>query len=77
VISFTDAGFPVAIEPSGETISHPRLIWAKPSKLPYAKVTRGLLDGPPGQPQLGENARKLLQLISWDPAAASPQLDSP
>jgi murein DD-endopeptidase MepM/ murein hydrolase activator NlpD len=77
VISFTDAGFPLAIEPSGETISHPRLIWAKPSKLPYAKVTRGLLDGPPGQPQLGENARKLLQLISWDPAAASPQLDSP
>jgi murein DD-endopeptidase MepM/ murein hydrolase activator NlpD len=77
VVSFTDAGFPVAIEPYGEKISLPRLIWAKPSKVPYAKVTRGLLDGPPGQPRLGENILKLIQLVSWNPAPASPPLDPP
>lgn len=77
VLSFSDAGFPVAIEPSEETISRPSLVWAKPSNLPYAKVTRGLLDGPPDRPQLGENILKLMQLISWDPTAASPQLDLP
>ncbi len=73
VISFTDAGFPTAIAPSNESVSEPRLVWAKPSKLPYEKVTRGLLDGPASRPQLGENGLKLLQLINWDPAAA-PQL---
>lgn len=77
VVSFTDAGFPVSIEPSGEPAAQPRLVWTKPSKIPYAKVTRGLLDGPPDQPQLGENGLKLLQLVSWDPSAASPRTDTP
>lgn len=77
VISFTDAGFPVSLEASGEAAAKPLLVWAKPSKFPYAKVTRGLLDGPPGQPRLGENGLKLLQLVSWDPSTASPQAKEP
>ena len=70
IVSFTDAGFPVSIEPSAKTVAGPQLLWAKPSKLPYKKVTRSLLDGPPGRPRLGESGEKLLSLLTWDPAAA-------
>ena len=77
VVSFTDAGFPVSIEPSAEALPQPRLVWAKPSNLPYAKITRGLISGSSSSPRLGENALKLLQLVSCDPKAASPGADSP
>lgn len=70
VVSFTAAGFPVSIEPSSDPSAGPVLEWAKPSKLPYRKVTRSLLDGPPGKPRLGANGLKWLQLLSWDPSAA-------
>ncbi len=72
LVSFTAAGFPVSIEPSPATLDAPRLVWAKPSKVPYAKVTRSLLAGPPGRPSLGSSSEKLLQLLNWDPAAAPP-----
>lgn len=72
VVSFTAAGFPVSIEPSPGAADSPRLAWAKPLKIPYAKATRSLLDGNPGQPRIGSSGLKLLQLLTWDPAAAPP-----
>lgn len=78
VISFTAAGFPVAIEASDESIAEPRVVWAAPTPYPYEKVTRSLLAGRSGQPRLGESGKKLLSLLSWDPSAAAspPPADS-
>lgn len=70
IVSFTAAGFPVTIEPSTESLAGPPLVWAKPSPFPYKKVTRSLLDGPPGRPRLGASGVKLLSLLTWDPAGA-------
>lgn len=75
LVSFTSAGVPVALEASPEKAGEPRLEWAKPSKIPYAKATRSLLEGAPGNPRLGDNGRKLLQLLAWDPTA--PPLATP
>ncbi len=73
LVSFSAAGVPVALEASPETAEVPRLEWAKPSQIPLAKVTRSLLDGPPGSPRLGDSGHKLLQLLSWNPATAPSQ----
>jgi murein DD-endopeptidase MepM/ murein hydrolase activator NlpD len=72
IVSFTAAGFPVSVEPSGDSIAAPRVVWAAPSAFSYEKVTRSLLAGRPGSPRLGESGNKLLSLLSWDPASASP-----
>ena len=72
VVAFTAAGFPVSIDPSGESITAPRVVWAAPSAFSYEKVTRSLLAGRTGKPRLGESGEKLLSLLSWDPASASP-----
>ncbi len=77
LVAFTAAGFPVAITPSPETVADVRVEWAQPQKFPYGKVTRSLLDGPPGQPRLGPSGEKLAQLLTWDPAAASSLPASP
>lgn len=70
LVSFSAAGIPVALEASPAAAEVPRLEWAKPSKIPYAKATRSLLDGSPGSPRLGDSGHKLLQLLSWNPATA-------
>ena len=72
IVSFTAAGFPVSIEPSDQAVTAPRVVWAAPSPFPYEKVTRSLLAGRAGKPRLGESGEKLLSLLSWDPASASP-----
>jgi len=71
VVSFTNAGFPVKLEASDEPIAGPRVTWAQPSAIPYDQATRSLLAGPPGNPQLGLSGRKLVELLTWDPASAS------
>ena len=73
LVSFTEAGFPVAIETSAELCSEPRVEWARSTKFPYGKVTRSLLAGTPGRPQLGSSGRNLMELLTWDPASATPQ----
>jgi hypothetical protein len=40
-----------------------------PAKFPYAKLTRGLIDGPRNRPRLGESGQKLIDLLTWDPAS--------
>jgi len=72
IVSFTAAGFPVSIEPSEMPVEAPRVLEAVPSAFPYEKVTRSLLSGPAGKPRLGESGEKLMSLLSWDPATASP-----
>ncbi len=74
VVSFTAPGFPVSIEPSPEPATTPRVEWVASSKFPTAKMTRGLVEGSPGRPVLGQSGKKLIDLITWDPAraAASP-----
>jgi len=71
IVSFTAAGFPVAIEASEEAVAEPRVVSAAPSPFPYEKVTRSLLAGRTGKPRLGESGKKLLSLLSWDPSAAA------
>ncbi len=68
LVSFTAPGFPVLIEPSIEPASAPRVARVAPAKFPYAKLTRGLIDGPRDQPRLGKSGHKLINLLSWDPA---------
>ena len=72
IVAFTAAGFPVSIKPSDESIAAPRVVWAAPSAFAYEKVTRSLLTGRTGNPRLGESGDKLLSLLSWDLASASP-----
>ena len=69
IVSFTAPGFPVSIEPSPESVAAPRVEQAGKAKFPYAKVTRGLLDGTKSQPRLGESGKKLVDLLAWDPAS--------
>lgn len=64
LVSFTNAGFPVAIEASDDPAESLRVEWARPSKIPCGKATRSLLEGPQGQPRLAANGQKLLQLIT-------------
>lgn len=71
VVSFTEAGFPVVIEPSAEPATESRVEWAKPSRFPYASITRSLLDGPARQPRLGPSGERLAELLSWDPVATT------
>lgn len=72
VVSFTDAGFPTTIEASPEPCTEPRVERAQRSRFPYGKVTRRLLEGPPGKPQLGPSGRNLVELLTWDPASRPP-----
>jgi murein DD-endopeptidase MepM/ murein hydrolase activator NlpD len=69
LVSFTAPGFPVSIEPSPEPADTARVEWIAPAKLPYAKVTRRLVEGSRGRPLLGESGKKLLDLLTWDPAS--------
>ncbi|MBU3664602.1 MAG: M23 family metallopeptidase [Chthoniobacterales bacterium] len=68
IVSFTAEGLPTEIKPSGQTVTAPAIVWAKPSSLPYDKATRSLLDGPPGAPRLGKSGEKLAQLLAWNPS---------
>lgn len=70
IVSFTAPGFPVSIQPSVESLSEARVVWAAPSAFAYDKVTRSLLTGRAGNPRLGESGKKLLSLLSWDPSTA-------
>ena len=70
IASFTEAGFPISLEPSAETITAPRVEWAKPSRFPYAYITRSLLDGPVRQPRLGSSGQRLVELLTWNPPAS-------
>lgn len=75
IVSFTAAGFPVALEPSGAALTEPRVVWAQSSEFPYHKLTRSLVDGPPGSPRLGNAGQRLVDLLTWNPArdaAAAP-----
>lgn len=70
VVRFTPTGFPVDISPSATPCDGPQVEWLGPKNLPYAKASRSLVEGPAGQPRLGESGQKLIQLLSWDPASA-------
>jgi murein DD-endopeptidase MepM/ murein hydrolase activator NlpD len=70
VASFTEAGVPVLLEPSGESVSAARVEWAKPSRFAYVHLTRSLLDGPARQPRLGSSGERLVELLSWNPPAS-------
>lgn len=72
VATFTAAGFPVDLLPTAEECTGPSVEWLAPATVPYAKASRNLVDGPPGRPRLGESGAKLVQLLTWDPAMASP-----
>jgi len=72
LVSFTAPGFPVQIEPSTESVAEPRVEWVAPSKFPYGKVTRRLVEGSRGRPSLGESGQKLVGLLAWDPASRPP-----
>ncbi len=71
VVSFTNAGFPIKVEPTPEQLAETRVIWAPASVIPYDDATRSLLAGAPGKPQLGPSGRKLADLLTWDPSTAS------
>lgn len=78
VVAFTSAGFPISIVPSTEPVSGPRLEWTTPAKLPYAKLTRSLVDdGSRGRPRLGESGQKLVDLLTWDPPFAAASRPAP
>jgi len=62
----------VQIEPSTESVAEPRVEWVAPSKFPYGKVTRRLVEGSRGRPSLGESGQKLVGLLAWDPASRPP-----
>lgn len=75
IVSFSNAGVPLKIEPSTQTLAVPQLVWAAPSQIPYAKASRGLLTGNGSNPRIGEAGEKLLQLITGNPA--SPEAAAP
>ncbi len=70
LVSFTAAGFPVSIESSPEPVAAPRVEWVAAARFPLGKMSRNLVDGSPRNPQLGESGRKLVDLLTWDPARA-------
>lgn len=70
IVSFTAAGLPVEIKASPEEAGEPRVVWARPSTVPYKDATRSLIEGPPGSPHLGESGKKLVQLLAWNPSMA-------
>lgn len=72
LVSFTAPGFPVSIEASAEPADSPRVEWVAPAKFPYSKMTRRLIDGSRSRPLLGESGKKLVDLITWDPASRPP-----
>ncbi|MEX1045357.1 MAG: M23 family metallopeptidase [Chthoniobacterales bacterium] len=76
IASFTESGFPISLEPSAESIPTPRVEWAKPTRFPYAQLTRSLLDGPARQPHLGPSGQRLVELLTWNPPASSPPEES-
>lgn len=69
IVSFTSPGFPVSIEPSDKSATAPRVEWIAPSKFPYGKMTRRLVDGSRQQPVFGESGKKLVDLLTWDPSS--------
>ncbi len=69
LVSFTAAGFPVSIKPSAEPAAAPRVEWVAPSRFPLSKMSRRLVDGSRDRPLLGESGKKLVDLITWDPAS--------
>lgn len=77
LVTFTAAGFPVAIVPSPGTAAEPRVEWVRPSKIPHAKASRSLLGGTATQPCLGDSGRKLVGLLTIDPTAAPQPPDEP
>lgn len=70
LVSLTAAGFPVDIKPSTEPVGEPRIVWARPSAVPYKEATRSLIDGTQDAPRLGEAGKKLVQLLAWNPSMA-------
>lgn len=70
-VTFTAAGFPIEMAPAARNGNGSEVEWLAAGNIPYATASRSLVDGPPGQPRLGESGGKLLQLLTFDPAAAA------
>lgn len=77
LVSFTAAGFPVSIQASPEPADTPRVEWVAAAKFPYPKLTRRLVDGSRERPRFGESGKKLVDLLTWDPAFAAASRPAP
>lgn len=62
---FTQHGLPVRVVACGTPIKEARLEWVKETNISYARATRGIVGGPPGQPRLTEAGQRFARLLTW------------
>ena len=62
--SFAATGVPLAVRPSSERLSYPRVTWVKPSETNHSYLTNGRLTGTGSNAKLSPSGSRFMQLIS-------------
>ncbi len=67
LVSFTQFGAPVRVEPSAIAIEEPTVAFIRPSNVPYSKATKNIIEGPTGKPVLSDSGKRLAALLTQAP----------
>jgi murein DD-endopeptidase MepM/ murein hydrolase activator NlpD len=63
-ITFDEGTVPIRVDPIDTPVNGAKLVWAKPSRIPYRYISRGFLRGSGSSPALARNGEANLRLIS-------------
>jgi murein DD-endopeptidase MepM/ murein hydrolase activator NlpD len=67
VVSFTQFGVPVRVEPSAVAVAEPQVVFVRDSRVPYSRATKNIITGSAGRPVLSESGRSLVALLTQPP----------
>lgn len=65
IVSFAQSGLPLELEPSADTVSEPRLVYAKKSSIDYRFLTQNYVAGVGANAHLTKEGDELMQLLIW------------
>ncbi len=67
IVSFTQTGVPVRVEPYAVRIAEPQVLFVRDSRIPYSRATKNIITGSAGSPVLSDSGRRLVALLTQAP----------
>ncbi len=67
IVSFTQAGVPVRVEPYAVRVAGPRVLFVRDSRMSYSRATKNVITGSAGSPVLSDSGKRLAALLTQPP----------
>ncbi len=67
VVSFTQYGVPVRVEPYAVAVAEPKVLFVRDSRIPYSRATKNIITGSAGNPVLSDSGQSLVALLTQPP----------